>query len=108
AGGVDAQIHVAVNGAAVAAVHLDGVLFGRIAEVAGGFHAAVTHRVQLPGLWFAGLYGMPFGIGPIQSFARSPTGAFVVVLGPFLLGGGHGPVVVGAHHFAEHVIGKVG
>ena len=37
-----------------------------------------------------------------------PAAAFVVILGPFLLGRRHHVVVVRADELAEHVVGKVG
>ncbi len=92
----------------MAAVHLDRVLLGVGTFVLGRLHAAVAHGVDLARLRLAGLDGLALGVGPVQTLARRPTGALVVVLGPFLLRGGNHVVVVGAHDFAQHVVGQVG
>ena len=81
-----AHVGVAVDRAAVAAVHLDRVLLGVGAFVLGRLHAAVAHGVDLAGFRLAGLDGLALGVGPVQALARRPTAALVVVLGPFLLG----------------------
>ena len=101
-------VGVAVDRAAVAAVHLDGVLLGLGTLVLGGLHAAVADGVDLARLRLAGLDRLALGVGPVQAFTSGPTGALVVVLGPFLLGGRHDVVVVGADDLAQHVVGQVG
>ena len=104
----DAHVGVAVDRAAVAAVHLDGVLLGLGTLVLGGLHAAVANRVDLARFRLAGLDRVALGVGPVQALASGPTGALVVVFSPFLLGGRHDVVVVGADDFAQHVVGQVG
>ena len=102
-----AHVRVAVDGAAVASIELDGVLLGFGAFVFGRFHRAVANGVELAGFRFAGFDGLAFCICPIQALARRPAGALVVVLGPFLLGRRHDVVVVRADDVAQHVVGQI-
>ena len=104
----DAHVRIAVDGAAVAAVHLDGVLLCLGAVVLGGLHAAVAHGVKLTGLGLAGLDGAALCLGPVEALARGPAAALVVEFRPLLLGGGHHVVVVGADDVPQHVVGELG
>ena len=94
--------------AAVTAVHLNGVLFGVGTVVLGGLHAAIANGVELAGLRLARLNGAAFCLSPVQALASGPTAALIVVFSPFLLGGRHDVVVVGAHDVGNHVVGKLG
>ena len=97
-----------MNRAAVAAIHLNGVLLGVGAVVLVRLHAAIANGVELAGLRLARLDGAAFCLGPVQALARRPTAALVVVFRPFLLGRRHDVVVVGAHDVGNHVVGKLG
>lgn len=107
-GALGAQVGVAVDGAAVAAVHLDGVLLGHLAQVVHRLHAAIAHRVQLARLRLARVDGSVFGHTPGQTATGGPAGSLVVEFGPFLLRLRNHVVVVGADDLAQHVVGQVG
>ena len=84
--GLHAHVGVAVDRAAVAAVHLDGVLRRLDALVLERLHAAVAHGVELAWLRLARFDGAALGVLPGQALLRRPARALVVVLGPLLLG----------------------
>ena len=76
--------------------------------VLGGCSAAIANRVDLARLRLAGFDRLALGVGPVKALASGPTGALVVVFSPFLLGGRHDMVVVGADDLAQHVVGQIG
>ena len=106
----DAKVCIAMDGATVAAVGFDGVLLCFRAQHpgVGDQQAALAHGVDLARFRLAGLDRTAFGLRPVQAIMSVPTAAFVVILGPFLLGRRHHVVVVRADKLAKHVVGKIG